>query len=285
MSAAVLSLIPRKRGVLSRILRGRPSTITAAVVVGLAIVLAVFAPYIAPYAPDAVNILDIHQGMSAQHLLGTDGNGRDIFSRLVYGLIPTLVGPIVVVAVATTLAVTLVLVAVWFGSWVDIAVTRLFDVLLAFPGLLIAIVASSVYGASLTVAACSLAFANIPYVGRVVRSQAQRERHRPYVQASWLQGVSGFRIATGQLLPNLSPLIISQVVVSLSYAVIDLAALSYLGLGVQPPDPDLGAMISTGQNSLLSGYPLETVCASGGILILVLSLNVLGTRLGDWADG
>lgn len=283
MSTIALAALSRKRG-LPKILLGSPATIIATAVVALAILLAALAPLIAPHDPNAVDILNTNQGPSAAHLLGTDANGRDILSRLIYGLLPTLLGPIVVVVTSTVVAVALVLLAVWFGGWTDIVIARLFDVLLAFPGLLIAIVASAVYGASLTVAACALSLSYIPYVGRVVRSRGLRERTRPYIHAAWLQGASGFRIATGQLLPNLTSLIVSQMVVSVSYAIIDLAALSYLGLGVQPPTADLGAMISTGQSSLLSGHPMETVSASVAILVLVLSLNVLGTRLGDWVE-
>jgi peptide/nickel transport system permease protein len=264
--------------------RGRPTVILAVAVLALALAAAALAPLLAPHDPLGVDILSVNESVSPAHPLGTDSNGRDILSRVIFGLRATFVGPLLVVCLSTFVAVVLVLVAVWFRGWVDIAVTRLFDVLLAFPGLLVAVVASAVFGASLTVAALALSVSYVPYIGRIVRSQALGERSKPYIQAAWLQGMSGARISLGQLLPNLTSVLIAQIVLSMSFAIVDLAALSFLGLGVQPPTPDLGTMISTGQSSLLKGHPLETVSASVMIVVLVLALNTLGNAIRAWVD-
>lgn len=283
MSAILLDSV-RAGAPVGRLRGSRPSVMLSVAVVLVALTAAVAAPLLAPYDPLGVDILSVNDGISTAHLLGTDSSGRDILSRVLFGLRPTFVGPLLVVCLSTSVAVVLVLVGVWFRGWVDVAVTRLFDVLLAFPGLLVAVVASAVFGASLTVAALALSVSYVPYVGRVVRSQALRERSKPYVQAAWLQGMSGIRISLGQLLPNLMPVLVAQIVLSMSFAVVDLAALSFLGLGVQPPTADLGTMIATGQSSLLKGHPLETVSASVTIVVLVLALNTVGNAIRVWVD-
>jgi peptide/nickel transport system permease protein len=246
--------------------------------------LACFGPLISPFNPNDVNILGAYAPPSASHLLGTDASGRDLLTRLMVGMRTALVGPIIVVGIASVVSVALSLVAAWFGGFVDTVIVRVLDILLAFPGLIIAIIATAVFGASLTTAAIALSISYIPFIARVLRSEAIRERKKAYVEAAWLQGVTSLGISVRNILPNVTPVLISQVVLSLSYAIIDLAALSYLGLSVQPPTADLGTMVSTGQPGVLQGYPAETLSASICIVAIVLSLNVLGNRLSDWAE-
>lgn len=283
MSAAVSADIKGRRFLGAR---GRYRIVTriAIAVLGLAILIAILAPLVAPADPNKVDILNPHGPWGSENLLGTDASGRDILSRLTFGLRTALFGPIVVVGLSTVVGVILVLTAAWFGGWVDILVARLLDVLLAFPGLLIAVVVVALAGASLTTAALALSISYIPYIARVLRSQALSERRRAYIEAAWLQGNSGTQISLQQLMPNLFPLLIAQVVLALSYAIIDLAALSFLGLAVQPPTADLGSMVASGQRGLLDGHPSEVVSASLVIIALVLALNVLGDRLGEWAE-
>jgi peptide/nickel transport system permease protein len=262
----------------------RGSVTVATCVLGLCLIVSLFGPWLAPHDPDAVDLANVFAPESFSHPLGFDVSGRDLLSRLLVGARTAIVGPLVLVLAATVLGVALALVAAWRGGMVDTVISRMFDVTLAFPGLLLAIVAAAVFGASLTTAALALSISYVPYVGRVVRADAVRERQRPYVQAAWLQGMSATRICVTQILPNLMPLVIAQVVLSLSYAVIDLAAVSYLGLGVQPPTADWGTMIATGQNSLLQGYPGEIIAASLCIIALVISLGIVGDALAEKAD-
>jgi peptide/nickel transport system permease protein len=264
--------------------RLRGSVPAASCVLGLCLIVAVVGSWVAPHDPDAVDLANVFAPPSFSHPLGFDVSGRDLLSRILVGARTAVFGPLVLVLASTVLGVTLALVAAWKGGVVDTVISRMFDVTLAFPGLLLAIVAAAVFGASLTTAALALSISYVPYVGRVVRAEAVGERQRPYVRAAWLQGMSATRICLTQILPNLIPLVITQVVLSLSYAVIDLAAVSYLGLGVQPPTADWGTMIASGQNSLLQGYPDEMIAASLCIIALVMSLGIVGDALGERAN-
>ena len=151
--------------------------------------------------------------------------------------------------------VPIALAAAWNGGIVDGVISRVLDVLFAFPGILLAILVISLFGAGLRSAVVALAVAHLPYLARITRGAAIRERRLPYVEALELQGFSGIRICARHLTPNLLPLIVAQACVSFGYIMIDLAALSFLGLGVQPPTADWGVMISTGEQSLLRRLP------------------------------
>lgn len=269
---------------LRRIRRVRGSVRVAAGVLGLFTVVAVVGPWIAPHDPNAVDLATVFGPLDFSHPLGFDASGRDLLSRIIVGARTAIIGPLILVLISTVVGVALALIAAWKGGVVDSVISRMLDVALAFPGLLLAIVAAAVFGGSLTTAAFALSISYVPYVGRVVRAEAVRERQRPYVYAAWLQGMSATRICVTQILPNLMPLVIAQVVLSLSYAVVDLAAVSYLGLGVQPPTADWGTMVATGQTSVLQGYPGEIIAASACIVALVMALGIVGDALGEKAD-
>ena len=185
-----------------------------------------------------------------------------------------------VVTITAVIGTTLALTSVWWGGFVDSSISRVLDLLFAFPNLLLAVLAISVFGASLTTAALALSIAYIPYTARVIRSTALRERNLPYIKSPQLQGISGIVITARHLLPNVAPLIVTGATINFGFAMIELAALSFLGLGVQPPDADWGLMVSSGQQSLISGYPAESVLAGLCIVITVASLGYIGERLG-----
>ena len=149
---------------------------------------------IAPYSPDAGNILNANAPASAAHLLGTDAVGRDILSRLIYGARLSLLGPALIIAIATTAGVTLAISAVWIGGWYDLVVGRILDLLFAIPGLLVAIIAVAVLGAGLLAPVLALSLAYTPYIARVLRSVALRERHLAYIESCQLVGYSGWAI-------------------------------------------------------------------------------------------
>ncbi|MFD5865602.1 ABC transporter permease [Agromyces sp. NPDC127015] len=249
-------------------------------ILAVVVLTAVFAPYIAPYDPYVGSIVDRHLPPSLEHWFGTDQSGRDIFSRIVWGARTSLIGPTVVVLVAAVSASLLALTAVWFGGRVDAFIGRVLDVLFAFPNMLLAILAVAIFGPSLLTASIALAIGFTPYSARVIRSVALRERNLPYVSSAQLQGISGLVITGRHILPNVRTQIFTGMTINFGYAMIDLAALSFLGLGVQPPTPDWGLMVSNGQASLLQGYWEQSVFAGLAIVITVAALGYVGEQLG-----
>ncbi|MHB1572203.1 MAG: ABC transporter permease, partial [Solirubrobacteraceae bacterium] len=240
-------------------------------VIGIVVLVAIFAPLISPYNPDQANILDANAGASSAHLLGTDSVGRDLLSRLTYGARLSLVGPALIVGAATTLGAALAITTAWIGGAFDAAVSRVLDILFAFPGLIFALLAVAMFGPGLWAPVIALAVAYLPYIARVLRSTALRERNLPYISALYVGGQSSWRICLGHILPNITPFVVVQGALSFGSALIDLSALSYLGLGIQPPTAEWGLMVSEGQSSILNGYPAESLFAGAAIVIVVVS--------------
>jgi len=253
--------------------------VIAAVVLAAIVIAAAFATWLAPADPNAPDLFAALSGPTSAHLLGADALGRDILSRLMHGAQVTLAGPGLVILLSTIVGTALALVAAWCGGRVDAVIVWVLDILFAVPGIVFALIAVAIWGPSLFTVVCGLAVAYIPYVARVVRGAALRERNLPYVSAAWLQGHSGFGITTTQILRNVQPIVIAQAVSSLGFAVIDLAAVSFLGLGVQPPTADLGLMVKSGFDSTLRGHPGEAIAAGTLIVLIVWCVTVLGDRL------
>lgn len=253
-------------------------------VLAVLVLAAVLAPLIAPYPPDQGNILIANAPPSSAHLLGTDALGRDILSRLIYGARLSLLGPALIIVVATTAGVALAISAVWIGGWYDLVVGRILDLLFAIPGLLVAVIAVAVLGTGLVAPVVALSLAYTPYIARVLRSVALRERHLAYIESCQLVGYSGWAICLRHLLPNVMPLIRAQATLAFGSALVDLAAISYLGLGVQPPTAEWGIMVSNGQASLLNGYPMESISAGVLIVATVVLVNLAGERLAARAE-
>jgi peptide/nickel transport system permease protein len=251
----------------------------ATITLGVIVLVAVLAPVVAPYDPNEPDLLNVLSNPSAAHWFGTDALGRDILSRLIWGARLTLAGPGLVILLSTIVGTLLALTAAWFRGRVDTAISWVLDVMFAVPGIVFALIAVALFGPSFGTVVAGLTIAYIPYVARVVRGAALRERSMPYISAAWLQGQRGFSISTRQLLPNLLPLIVAQAVSSLGFAVIDLAAVSFLGLGVQPPTADLGLMVKSGFDSVLRGFFAESQSAGTLIVLIVLCVTVIGDRL------
>jgi peptide/nickel transport system permease protein len=251
---------------------------TALVVLAVVVALAVFAPLIAPQDPDQGTLLDAFALPGAGHWLGTDATGRDIASRLIYGARTSLLGPAAIVAVSLALSIPLGLVAAWRGGAAAWVISRGLDVVFAIPGLLLAILVAALFGPGLTAAVIALGVAYVPYVARLVVTAAEHERRLPYVQALSVQGLGVVRITGVHMLRNLAPVIAGQATVAFAYSLIDLAGLSFLGLGVQPPLADWGAMVSD-RDAVLQGHPGQVIAASVAIVATALSLFILGSRL------
>jgi len=243
------------------------------------VAMAVAGPFFAPYPPNQTDVLDANAAWSGAHWLGTDALGRDILSRALYGARLSLLSPALVVLLASMLAAACALAAAWHGGWVDKLVTRVFDFLFAFPGLLLAVLAVSIFGVGLTAPVIAITLTYVPYIGRVVRVVALRERHSPYIQACSLAGIPAWRIVTRHLVPGLLPMIRAQATVSFGAALTDLAAVSFIGLGVQPPTAEWGVMVAEGQASLINGHPSQSLTAGGLIVLTVVAFNVLGEHL------
>jgi len=248
------------------------------VIVSLA-VAAAFAPWVAPYDPQAMDLANIYAGPSAAHWLGTDALGRDLLSRLIYGGRTTFIGPLGVIVISTIIGTALGIASAWVGGKIDGIIARFLDIMFALPGIMFALVSVAIYGPGLTAAVMGLAVSYTPYCARVVRGAAMRERSLPYIAACKVQSFSSLRICVRHILPNLSSLIVAQAVASLGFAVMELAGVSFLGLGVQPPTPDWGVSVSIGLQAALQGHPAEAFYAGALIILVVVAFNVLGDNL------
>jgi peptide/nickel transport system permease protein len=249
------------------------------------VLAAVFAPLIAPYPPDQIDFLAVNAGPSPQHWLGTDELGRDTLSRTIYGARTALLGPLAVVVGSTILGILLGLAAGWRGGWIDSVLGRAFDVLFAFPSLLIAIMAVALFGKGLVAPVIAMCIAYTPYVARLTRALVQAERTRPYVAAYGVQGFSGPWIALRRVTPNITPVVGAQSTLNFGYVLAELAGLSFLGLGVQPPTPDWGAMINEAQPGIVAGVFLPALVPAIAVVLTVVAVNVIGEELSDRIGG
>lgn len=257
----------------------------AAAVAVILLLLAIVAPLLAPYGALDGSLLEAHQPPSGEHLLGTDQAGRDLLSRLLFGARSSLAGPVLVVVLTAIMGATLAMVAAWNGGWVDAVIGRVLDFLFAFPSLLLAIVVIAVFGGGMLQASIALSIAFTPYTARVLRSVAIRERVLGYIESARLQGRSGSVVVVRHLLPNVLPQIATGAAINFGYAMIDLAAISFLGLGVQPPAADWGLMVANGQDSLVQGYPQQSIYAGVAIVLAVVCFGIVGERLGGRRAG
>jgi len=265
------------------VIRVGAAGIASAAVIAAATVAAAFGPLLAPYDPDLPNLSLAWAGPVGGHLLGYDVEGRDVLSRLLAGAQSSMLGPLTVVTLSVTVGTLLAVTAAWRRGVSDTVISSGLNILFAFPGILLAILAAAVFGAGLPAAAIALSVAYLPYVARVLRGAALRERNEPYVAALVVQGASGTLICLRHVVPNIAPLIVAQATVLFGYAMVDLAAVSFLGLGVQPPTANWGVMIAENQDGLLLGHPLPAVAAGLCIVAVVIAVNVLGERLFEQA--
>ena len=249
----------------------------------LLVICALFAPWIAPYGPTDLRVGEPLSAPSAQHLFGTDDLGRDMFSRVVYGSRLTLQVGALSVVIATTIGVLIGMLAGFYGGWVDTWLMRFTDVMLAFPGLLLALAIVAILGPGLNNAMIAVGVGSFPGYARVVRSSVLAIRSSEYVTASQVLGADDRQIMRRAILPNvLAPII---VLASLEFpaAVLSAAALSFLGLGAQPPDPEWGALLTDGRNFIRSAPWLINIPGIA-IFAVVLAFNLLGNTLRDVLD-
>jgi peptide/nickel transport system permease protein len=247
----------------------------------LVVLAALLAPWLAPADPNAVDLGAALAGPSPDHLLGADAAGRDTLARLLLGARTSLLGPLGVVVFSTVAGIVIGTLAAWRGGWLDSVLSRSTELVFAFPGLLLAVLIVSVYGEGLLAPVLALAIAYLPYVSRLTRSLVLAERMRPYVSAYQVQGHSAWQICRRHVIPNIAPVVLAQSAINFGYALMDLAGLSFLGLGVPALTPDWGRMVFDGQTAIQHGYPLSAVLPCAAVVLTVVAFNVVGER---WAD-
>ena len=267
---------------LRRLLRS-PSGVLGLSAILLLVLTALFAPWIAPYDPVTQFPGSELAIPSERFRLGTDEFGRDVLSRIIYGSRISLMVGLLAVTIGGLVGVTSGLIAGYRGGWVDAAIMRLWDSLLAFPAILLGIAVASILGPGVTNAAVALAIVSIPQFSRITRASVLTEKQRDYVLAARALGADGWRIAAGHIFPNtISPLLV-QLSLAMAYAVLLEAGLSFLGLGTQPPDPSWGSMLNASR-AYLRQAPWYAVFPGIALSILLLGLNFLSDALRDALD-
>lgn len=257
-----------------------PGAIFGIVMLGGILLVAVMADLLAPFSPSEQALELRRTGPSALHWLGTDGLGRDIMTRLMFGARATLFGSVVAVAISLAVGVPLGLFAGFRGGWIEAAIMRAMDVLLAFPSFLLAIVIVAILEPNLQNAAIAIGVAGIPAFARVVRGSVLSVRGRDYMLAAVGSGAGDVRLMTKYVLPNVFAPILVLATLSLGTAVLSIAGLSFLGLGAQPPAPEWGVMLRDGRDYLREA-PHITLWPGIAIMLLVLAFNLLGDAVQD----
>jgi peptide/nickel transport system permease protein len=280
---AVLSPRARRRRRIRRRLMRRPLAVAGGVVALMFVLVAIFAPVIAPYDPGHSDFGAALAGPSSQHLFGTDELGRDVFSRVVWGARASMQAGVFSTLLALVIAVPIGLVAGYYRGWVDPVVSRITDVMLAFPFLILAVGLAAVLGPSLTNATIALALAAIPVLIRVTRGETLALREEDFVRAAVANGASDRVILSRHVLPNMTGTLIVQATVWIPTAIIGEALLSFLGLGVQPPTPSWGVMLSAAQ-PFIEQAPNLVIYPGLAIFLATLSFNLLGDGLRDVLD-
>ena len=264
-------------------LRRRHGALLGLAVVVLFIVLAVFAPWIAPQDPIAASWAAIRKAPSAQYWLGTDEIGRDVLSRVIWGTRASLLAGVVSVSISLLIGVPLGMAAGFLGGAVDAVISRITDAFLACPFLILAIALAAFLGPSLTNAMIAIGVSAAPIFVRLARGQVLSVKVEDYVEAARAVGNSPLRIALRHILPNITAPLIVQATLAIAAAVIAEASLSFLGLGQQPPAPSWGSMLNTAKN-YIDNSPWMAISPGVAIFLLVLSFNLLGDGLRDALD-
>ncbi len=263
--------------------RSKRIAIAAGIVLLLIMLASLLAPWTAPYDPAAPDYQNVLAGPSFTHWFGTDAYGRDIFSRIIWGGRISLSVGFISVALGGTAGVILGLISGYFGGWMDSLIMRLCDVLLAFPGILLAIGIVAVLGPGVTNVIYAVAVFSVPVFARLVRGSTLGLKQSVYVQAARSIGVRPMPLVLRHILPGTLPGVIVYVSLRIGTAILTAAALSFIGLGAQPPSPEWGAMLADGR-SYLGVADQVTIFPGLAIFVTVLAFNLLGDGLRDALD-
>lgn len=269
-----------------RLVKNKAATFGGLLVVAfviMSLIVSFFGSAFLTYDPVHVDVLNKLQPPSKEHWFGTDNFGRDIFTRILYGMPLTLKVGFFSVAMGGSIGVVLGIVSGYYGGIVDTLIMRVMDVLLAFPGILLALAIVSVLGGSLTNVIIAVSIFSVPAFARIVRGSTLSVRKLEYIDAVRALGASNFRIIFKHILPNVMSPIIVQVTLRIATAILTASGLSFLGLGAQPPDPEWGAMLNDGRTYMTSA-PHIILFPGMMIVIVVLAFNIFGDGLRDALD-
>jgi peptide/nickel transport system permease protein len=267
-----------------KIIFKNPLSIIGLTIVACLLFVAIFGPQIAPYNPIEINLDEKRQPPSMTHLFGTDNYGRDIFSRILYGAGISLYIAITAVGLSTIIGTSIGIISGYYGGKVDVIVMRVMDVILAFPGLILAMGIASALGSGVTGAIYATGIVGIPGMARVVRAQTLSIRENQYVEAARASGASDLQIMMSHILPNVLSPIIVLATLRLGNAILIAAGLGFIGLGVQPPTPEWGVMVSEGRHYLIVGDWWMATFPGLAIAITVLGFNLFGDGMRDILD-
>ncbi len=266
-----------------RILLSNPVTVVSGALLVLVALIAVTATWITPYGINDIDVPDALQGPSAAHWFGTDELGRDVLSRVLVAIQASLQVAVVSVVFAAVVGVTVGLVAGYWGGWLDAVFMRIVDVMFAFPVLLLALAVVAILGPGVTTTILAIGIVYTPIFARVARASTLSVRVEPYVAASRTMGTGHAYILRHHILPNIAGPLIVQTSLSLAFAILSEAALSFLGLGIQPPQPSLGRMIFDSQGFVTLAWWMA-VFPGVAIFLTVLAFNLFGDGLRDVLD-
>ena len=273
----------RRRRLLRRRFLARPTAVSSLIVILVLVLVAAFAPYVAPQSPSAADFMAPLAHPSGQHLLGTDDLGRDVLSRLVWGARASMQVGFLSMILAMLIAVPLGLVGGYYRGWADAVIARTADILLAFPFLILAIGLAAVLGQSLTTSTVALGIAAVPGLIRIARGETLELREADFVPAAIANGANDGTVVFRHILPNMSGTLLIQATILIPRAIIGEATLSFLGLGVRPPASSWGGMLQSAQ-SFMSQAPRLAVYPGLAIVVASLAFNLLGDGLRDVFD-
>jgi peptide/nickel transport system permease protein len=262
---------------------GRPLPVVGLVFIVLLILIAIFAPLVAPYDPLEMDILHKLQSPNSQHFLGTDSLGRDTLSRIIYGSQTSLIIGLTVVTISTFIGLALGLIAAYFGGWIYTIIMRLIDALMAFPMILLALLVASLLGGGMVniIIALSIGYITVPC--RMMCGIALSVKQNEYILAARMMGMTNTRIMLEQILPNAFAPLLVMLTIGLGAVILAEAGLSFLGIGITPPTPAWGGMVNEGYKYLLS-TPALAIAPGVAIMIAVFGFNMMGDGLRDALD-
>ncbi|MBO0678327.1 ABC transporter permease [Mycolicibacterium sp. S2-37] len=266
-----------------RLLLGNPVTLASAVALGAVVIIALFAHWLIPYGVNDIDVPNALRPPGGAHWFGTDELGRDVLSRVLVAIQASMRVAVISVAFAVVVGVTIGVLAGYLGGWLDTVFMRIVDVMFAFPVLLLALAVVAILGPGVTTTILAIGIVYTPIFARVSRASTLSVRVEPYVAVSRTMGAGNVYILTRHVLPNIAGPLIVQTSLSLAFAILSEAALSFLGLGIQPPQPSLGRMIFDSQGFVTLAWWMA-VFPGAAIFVIVLAFNLLGDGLRDVLD-
>ncbi len=266
-----------------KVMFSRWVVIIGVVIIFLLILTAIFAPLLTPYEPNKVKLEDSLQQPSSQHLLGTDQQGRDVLTRILYGSRIAIIVGVVAVTASGAFGMFLGLLAGYFGGWVETIIMRITDALMSLPPLVLMLAIAVMLGGGVTTVLLALGVALMPTYSRLMCGQVLSAKENDYVMAAKIIGAGNLRVMFRHLVPNVFPPLLVLITLDLGFAILTEASLSFLGIGINPPTATWGAMVSDGQRYLLT-HPVLSFTPGLAIVLVVLGFNLAGDGLRDALD-